>query len=252
MDRVDYDYVSEARQARVAMADALARWDAAVDSDVVAEASWSFTEAGLVEGGGAVSAVTSDAVREMLDRLASPDYRWRAEALVCLWCFGFAVGVWRNMAIGSNSPGYRMKAGWEDQVEERLAQGVSRFRELLGDEDPEVRSMAALALSCSSTDAGGDFELLRDRFVSESMELARACMGEALGTLGLRNADDASMESRLEQFLTDTMRTETDLVRYRTALAFSETLHNAWSDRAAGWLANANVNDLQTKWLSEV
>jgi len=249
--RVDYDYVSEELEARAAMADALARWDEAVDSDVVAEVSWSFTDAGLVEGGGAVSAVTADAVREMLERLASPGFRWRAEALVCLSCFGLVVGVWRNMAIGSSSPGYRMKAEWEDRVEERLAQGVAMFRELLGDDDPEVRSMAATTLSCSSTDADGDFSLLKDRFASESVELARACMGEAVAILGLRNADDVGIKSRLEQFLADTMRTETDLVRYRTAWIFTRIYKNAWWDQAAEWRANANVGDRQTMWPSE-
>ena len=246
MDRV-VD-ASEELKARAAMADALARWDEAVDSDVVAVVSWSFLDAAYEHGGSAVSAVTADAVREMLERLASPDYRWRAEALVSLWCFGSAVGVWRDMAMRSGSPGHQVMAAWEDRVEEQLAQGVTRFRELLGDEDPEVRSVAALALSCSSTDAGADFELLRDRFGSEPVNLAKACMGEAVAILGVRHV---GLGPRLERFAAETMRTETDLVRYRTAEGLRHRSSPAWSDRAAEWEKNANVGDLETKWLSE-
>ncbi|WP_147143837.1 hypothetical protein [Stackebrandtia albiflava] len=234
------------------MAEELARWDAAVDSTAAADASLSFLEAAYEYSGDAINAVTAEAVSEMLTRLRSDGYRWRAEVLTSLWCFGSAVGVWRRMAAGATNVSYDEKVAWEDRVEERVADGVGEYRRLVHDADPEVRSMAALVLSCSSTDAHRDFDLLEKAFSSESVELARACFGEATATLGRRYAHDADLRDRVERFLDAALDTQPDLVRFRIALAFTDAPANPWSDQAKAWERNADVKDRQTRWPCEV
>lgn len=224
---------------------AVARRDALI-------ADWDLS-ALVCHGGSAVEEATPYVVREFVSRLETDGFRWKVELLAHLAVFGECLGAYRHLLRSNPSGSVLEEVGWEDQVAEQLLAGVGVFRKLLGDPDPEVRSMAASALAASTSEPTSDGMLLARHFDRESHELARACIGGARAVMAMMKGDPGGV---VRTWVLTVFGSEDQLLRLRIARDLINIRHWKLKDEELEAMADSVSQtaspQLTTRWKAEI